>query len=70
MKLIKAGNKHKQIWQGECRHCGSTFEDTDEIVRLGVVESCPREHYEFAHRDCPECGRKAGGAVILYPIEF
>lgn len=67
MKLIKTGNKHKKNWKGECRHCGSVFEDTDENVRLGHTESCIREHYEFAHRDCPVCGRKAGNAVILYP---
>jgi hypothetical protein len=65
MKLIKAGNKHKRIWRGTCRHCDSEFEDTDETVRLGKVERCMREHYEFAHRDCPECGSES--AVILYP---
>jgi hypothetical protein len=70
MKLIKAGNKLKKIWRGECRNCGSEFEDTEENVRLGKVESYIREREEFAHRDCPECGRKAGWAVILYPIEF
>jgi hypothetical protein len=70
MKLIKAGNKLKRIWRGTCRNCESEFEDTEENVRRGKVESCIREREEFAHRDCPECGRKAGGAVILYPIEF
>ena len=70
MKLINAGNKHPGIGRGTCRNCDSEFEDTDENVRLGKVESCIRERDEFAHRDCPECGRKAGRAVILYPIEF
>ena len=70
MKLIKSGNKLKRIWRGTCRNCESEFEDTEEIVRLGKVERCMREHYEFAHRDCPECGRKAGRAVILYPTEL
>jgi len=69
MKLIKAGDKHKIIWRGDCRYCGSMFEDTDENVKLGKVESCNREYYSFAHRDCPECGRKAGSAVILYPMK-
>ena len=68
MKLIKKGARLHPKWEGECRKCGSTFEATDEEVRTGKVESCPREHYEFAHRDCPECGAKAGWAIILYPI--
>lgn len=70
MKLIKTGNKHKKIWRGTCRNCDSEFEDTDDNVRLGSVESPTEERcYEFAHRDCPVCGRKAGQAVILYPIK-
>jgi hypothetical protein len=39
MKLIKAGNKHKRIWRGTCRHCDSEFEDTDETVRLGKLKA-------------------------------
>lgn len=68
MKLIKKGERLTIIWRGCCRTCGSEFEDTNENVRKGKVENCMREHYEFAHRDCPECGAKAGGrGVILYP---
>lgn len=67
MELVKKGRKQQQVWRGECRVCGSFFKDTDKNVRGGKVDRCPREQYEFAHRDCPECGAKAGNAVILYP---
>jgi hypothetical protein len=68
MKLIKKG-KLPRIWRGSCRKCQAEFEDTEAHVREGKTESCPRERYGFAHRDCPECGAKAGNAVILYPID-
>ena len=68
MKLTKRGDKLDRKWAGRCRICGSEYEDTEENVRRGKSERCPREGYEFAHRDCPECGAKAGMAVILYPV--
>jgi hypothetical protein len=68
MKLIKRGHMLPPVWEGRCRKCFSLFEDSDENVkREGAIEMCPRQGYRFAHRDCPECGAKAGFAAILYP---
>jgi hypothetical protein len=68
MKLISKGVP-PPIWRGSCRKCRCMFEDTDENVRKGHVMRCPREYYEFAHRQCPECGALEGWGVVLYPIK-
>ena len=66
MKCTKPGTKNdNQKWAGHCRQCKAEFEaQRDEIN----VNRCPREGYEFAHKECPECGAKSGCAVILYPV--
>ena len=69
MNCIKEGSPPAgKLWRGWCRKCHSVFEDLEENVRRGKVDRCPREQYEFAHRDCPQCGAAAGSGVILYPV--
>lgn len=65
MKCVKRGVKNgSAIFTGRCRQCKAEFEAAR--CELTVIR-CPREHYEFAHADCSECGGRAGNAVILYP---
>lgn len=60
MELIEKGNRRPDEFFGSCRSCGSKFKAHRSELR---VETCPREHYEFAHHRCSECG----GDVIFYP---
>ena len=66
MKCTKVGRNHERLWTGSCRNCGSEFEDTWENIKKQGFENYQRDG-SFAHRACPQCGAKAGSAVILYP---
>lgn len=68
MKLIKKGKKISQTFKGSCSSCGAVF----EAIRseLQVKRGDQREPGEFAHKNCTECGAKAGmGGIIFYPKE-
>lgn len=63
MEMTKSGNDPKeQVFSGSCSCCKAEFKAKRWELR---VETCPREHYEFAHADCSFCGAK--NMVLLYP---
>jgi hypothetical protein len=62
MKLIRKGNLKERVWGGSCRECNSEFEALEK--ELDITHD--QRDGSFAHADCPECGAKAGSAVILY----
>ncbi len=62
MELLRAGRKELPF-EGECTKCGAIYRASRSELN---VEHCLREHYEFAHADCGECGKRNG--VLLYPV--
>jgi MinD superfamily P-loop ATPase len=62
MELLRAGRKELPF-EGECTKCSARYRAARSELH---VEYCPREHYEFAHADCSECGKCNG--VVLYPV--
>jgi len=62
MELLRAGRKELPF-EGYCTYCYARYRASRGELN---VEHCPREHYEFAHADCSECGKRNG--VLLYPI--
>jgi len=64
MKCIKKSKKKDAVWRGTCRACKSAFEAIESELK---TQTCPREHYRYAYRDCSECGAKGGMAIIFYP---
>jgi ribosomal protein S27E len=63
MKVIVRNELKKQLFIVKCGVCDSvTIFDRDE---LRSVESDMKEHYEFAHVDCPVCDH----CDVAYPIE-
>ena len=64
--ILKNGKKtDDQKWSGFCRSCHAKA----ECVRGDIqkIESCPREHYEFAWVKCPECGAGPLSGLLMYP---
>lgn len=67
MKLVTPGKPpQNRTFRGSCRVCGAVWEAKASEL---TIDSCPRERYEFAHKDCDECNARAPMAVILYPMK-
>lgn len=61
MEIIKRGTDPREsIWVGNCGNCGSIMEAQQSELK---IDSCPREHYKFAHDQCPVCDN----GIIFYP---
>lgn len=65
MRIVKQGKPPSdRLWGGTCHYCKTEIECEQREIEA-AIESCPREHYEFARVACPTCK----GSMIVYPLK-